>query len=430
MSERRPPGRPEGGAAKGMAPRSGEPSSPPSKGWGKGGGQPRSPLAGLRVLDLTRLLPGPVATQHLADLGADVVKIEDTGEGDYARTMGAPSVKSAGETSAFFRLVNRNKRALRLDLKQPEGVAVFHRLTLSADVVIEGFRPGVMDKLGIGYGVLAEINPRLVFCSISGYGQDGPYAQRAGHDINYIGYAGVLDQIGTAGGPPAVPNFQIGDLLGGALAPLVGLLAAVIDARATGRGRQVDVAMTDAVFAHAVFPLAGLLARLAPPPRGADLLSGGVPCYGVYETSDGRHMAVGALEKKFWGRLCDTLGRPDLKPFHLAFGERGEQARRELAAVFAARPQSHWVEVFDQVDCCVTPVLHIGEALDNAQLRARGMVVEAGGLPQLAPPWKLSDYQFAINRPAPAPGQHSEEILSEAGYGQDAIAKLRAQGII
>jgi crotonobetainyl-CoA:carnitine CoA-transferase CaiB-like acyl-CoA transferase len=389
--------------------------------------EPRSkPLSGLRVLDLTRLLPGPVATQHLADLGADVVKIEDTGEGDYARSMGA----RPGETSVFFRLVNRNKRALRLDLKQAEGVAVLRRLTLSADVVIEGFRPGVMDKLGIGYEALSALNPRLVFCSISGYGQDGPYAQRAGHDINYIGYAGVLDQIGTAGGPPAVPNFQIGDLLGGALAPLVGLLAAVIDARASGRGRKVDVAMTDAVFAHAVFPLAGLLARMAPPPRGADLLSGGVPCYGVYETSDGRHMAVGALEQKFWERLCDTIDRPDLKPSHLSFGARGEQAKRALAAVFATRTQAEWTEMFDQVDCCVTPVLHIGEALDNAQLRARGMVVEFEGLPQLAPPYRLSDFEFAIERGAPAPGQHSAEILREAGYSKEEIATLGRQGII
>lgn len=384
------------------------------------------PLAGLRVLDLTRLLPGPVATQHLADLGADVVKIEDTGEGDYARTMGA----RPGETSAFFKLVNRNKRALRLDLKKPEGVAVFRRLTLSADVVVEGFRPGVMDKLGIGYAALSEINPRLVLCSISGYGQDGPYAQRAGHDINYIGYAGVLDQIGAAGGPPVVPNFQIGDLLGGAATPLVGLLAAVIDARATGRGRHVDVAMTDAVFAHAVFPLAGLLARLAPPPRGADLLSGGVPCYGVYATADGRHLAVGALEKKFWELLCDTLERPDLKPFHLAFGARGEQAKRELAAVFAGRTQAEWAEVFDRVDCCVTPVLNIGEALDNEQLRARGMVVETDGLPQLAPPYKLSGFDFAIERGAPSPGQHSEAILREVGYAAEDIERLREQGII
>ncbi|MCL4724006.1 MAG: CoA transferase, partial [Rhodocyclaceae bacterium] len=247
--------------------------------------------------------------------------------------------------------------------------AVFRRLTLSADVVIEGFRPGVMDKLGLGYETLAALNPRLVFCSISGYGQDGPYAQRAGHDINYVGYAGV-------------------------------------------------------------FPLAGLLARLAPPPRGADLLSGGVPCYGVYATADGRHMAVGALERKFWERLCDTLGRPDLKPFHLDFGAKGEQAKRELAAVFASKTQAEWSAIFDPVDCCVTPVLHIGEALDNAQLRARGMVVEVDGLPQLAPPWKLGDFEFAIERAAPAPGQHSEEILREAGYDADAIDKLRGRGII
>ncbi len=389
--------------------------------------EPRAkPLAGLRVLDLTRLLPGPVATLHLADLGADVVKIEDTSAGDYARSMGA----RPNETSAFFRLVNRNKRALRLDLKQPEGVAVFLRLAKTADAVIEGFRPGVMDKLGIGYAALAEINPRLVFCSITGYGQTGPYALRAGHDINYIGLAGVLDQIGAAGGPPVVPNFQIGDLLGGALTPLVGLLAAVLDARATGRGRYVDVAMTDAVFAHAVFPLAGLLARLAPPPRGADLLSGGVPCYGVYATADGHYMAVGALERKFWELLCDTIGRPELKPFHLAFGAKGEKAKQELAAVFASQTQSHWIAEFAEVDCCVTPVLTIAEALDNEQLQARGMVVEADGMPQFAPPWKLSEYEFTIDRGAPAQGQHSEDILREAGYSGEAVAKLREQGII
>jgi crotonobetainyl-CoA:carnitine CoA-transferase CaiB-like acyl-CoA transferase len=384
------------------------------------------PLAGLRVLDLTRLLPGPVATLHLADLGADVVKIEDTGAGDYARAMGA----RRGETSAFFRLINRNKRALRLDLKRPEGLAVFGRLTLSADVVVEGFRPGVMDKLGLGYAALAAINPRIVLCSISGYGQSGPYRERAGHDINYIGYAGVLDQIGAAGGPPVVPNFQIGDLLGGALTPLLGILAAVIDARGSGRGRHVDVAMTDAVLAHAIFPLAGLLARHGAPPRGADLLSGGVPCYGVYATADGRHMAVGALEEKFWHRLCDTLERPDLKPHGLSFGAEGARAREELARIFGGSTQAEWVARFDRVDCCVTPVLNIAESLDNEQFAARGMVVEADGLTQLAPPLKLSEYAFEVSRAAPAPGEHSEEILREAGYEDADIAGLRAQGVI
>lgn len=388
------------------------------------------PLAGLRVLDLTRLLPGPVATMHLADLGADVIKIEDTGAGDYARAMGPRNAARAGEASAFFRLVNRNKRGMRLDLKQPDGVAVFRRLVCKADVVIEGFRPGVMDKLGIGPAALAALNPRIVFCSISGYGQTGPYALRAGHDINYIGYAGVLDQIGVAGGDPAVPNFQIGDLLGGALAPLLGILAAVIDARASGRGRHVDVAMTDAVLAHAIFPLAGLLARHTAPPRGADLLSGGVPCYGVYATADARHMAVGALEDKFWQLLCDTLQRPDLKPHGLSFGAAGAAARDQLARIFAGRTQAQWIATFDCVDCCVTPVLNIAESLENEQLQARGMVVEADGIPQFAPPFKLSDMEFSVERAAPAPGQHSAEVLREAGYGDGEIDSLLAQGII
>jgi crotonobetainyl-CoA:carnitine CoA-transferase CaiB-like acyl-CoA transferase len=388
------------------------------------------PLAGLRVLDLTRLLPGPVATQHLADLGADVVKIEDTGAGDYARRMGAPSVKSAGETSAFFKLVNRNKRGLRLDLKRRAGVEVFLRLARDAEVIVEGFRPGAMDKLGLGYEVVAAINPRIVYCSISGYGQTGPYRDRAGHDINYIGYAGVLDQVGEVGRAPVAPNFQIGDLLGGALTPLLGILAAVIDARGSGRGRYVDVSMTDAVLAHAIFPLAGLLVRHATPPRGADLLSGGVACYGVYATAEGRHMAVGALEMKFWHLLCDTLERPDLKPHGLSFGAAGARAREELTRIFAGRTQAQWVAIFDRVDCCVTPVLTIAESLDNEQLRARGMVVEADGIPQFAPPFKMSEMDFSVERGAPAAGQHSADILREAGYADTEIDLLKAQGIV
>lgn len=390
-------------------------------------GRPK-PLAGIRVLDLSRLLPGPVATLHLADLGADIVKIEDTAAGDYARSMGAGGEGQG--PSFFFRLINRNKRSLRLDLKQPAGVEVFLRLAREADIVVEGFRPGVVDKLGIGYAAVARINPRIVYCSISGYGQTGPYRERAGHDINYIGYAGVLDQIGEAGGAPVVPNFQIGDLLGGALAPLIGILAALVDARACGRGRYVDAAMTDAVLAHAVLPLAGLLGRGMAPARGADLLSGGVPCYGVYATSDGRHMAVGALEEKFWHLLCEAVERPDLKPHGLAEGEKGAQVREELARVFARRSQAEWIAAFERVDCCVTPVLTIAESLENEQLRARGMIVEADGLTQFAPPFKLSDLEFAIERPAPAPGEDSAQILREAGYAETEIDMLKAQGII
>jgi len=387
----------------------------------------RLPLAGVRVLDLTRLLPGPLATQHLADYGADVVKIEDTGAGDYARTLGA----MGGDTSYLYQVVNRNKRSLRLDLKHPDGKAAFEKLVETADIVIEGFRPGVMDKLGLGYEALARINPRLVFCSISGYGQTGPYALRAGHDINYIGYAGVLDQIGTAGGAPAISNLQLGDLLGGTMTALFGVLVALVDARASGKGRLVDVSMTDGVMAHAIFPLTEVLANGRVKPRGEDLLTGEVPCYGVYRTADGRYMAVGALEEKFWHQVCDTLGRPDLKPAHLASGAAGAVARAEVAAIFGARTQAEWIEVFDAVDCCVTPVLTMEESLENPQLRARGMVTEVGGVRQFGRPVRLSAMPSVPARPAPAvAGADSDAVLMEAGFSPADIERLRATGAI
>lgn len=387
----------------------------------------RLPLAGVRVLDLTRLLPGPLATQHLADYGADVVKIEDTGAGDYARTLGA----MGGDTSYLYQVVNRNKRSLRLDLKHPDGKAAFEKLVETADILVEGFRPGVMDKLGLGYEALARINPRLVFCSISGYGQTGPYALRAGHDINYIGYAGVLDQIGTAGGAPAISNLQLGDLLGGTMTALFGVLVALVDARASGKGRLVDVSMTDGVMAHAIFPLTEVLANGRVKPRGEDLLTGEVPCYGVYRTADGRYMAVGALEEKFWHLVCDTLGRPDLKPAHLASGAAGAAARAEVAAIFGARTQAEWIEVFDAVDCCVTPVLTMEESLENPQLRARGMVTEVGGVRQFGRPVRLSAMPSVPARPAPAvAGADSDAVLMEAGFSPADIERLRATGAI
>lgn len=387
----------------------------------------RRPLEGVRILDLTRLLPGPLATQHLGDYGAEVIKVEDTGAGDYARSMGA----MGGDTSYFYQIVNRNKRSLRLDLKQAEGKALFLRLVEGADVVVEGFRPGVMDRLGLGYPVLAARNPRLVLCSITGYGQTGPYAERAGHDINYIGYAGVLDQVGAAGGPPVLPNLQIGDLLGGTMAAVMGIMVALFDAQRSGRGRHVDVSMTDAAFAHAIFPLAEVLATGRACPRGEDLVSGGVPCYGVYETADGRHMAVGALEEKFWHLLCDTLDRPDLKPGHLARGEAGAQVRAELGAIFRRRSQQAWIEVFDRVDCCVTPILRLEESLQDAQLRARNMVVDVGGIRQFGPPVQMDRMPWIEPRPAPArAGEDSEAILAALGVGQEELARLRAAGVI
>ena len=377
------------------------------------------------MLDLTRVLPGPVATLHLADMGADVVKIEDTEAGDYARAMGP----ARGRSSVFFQLINRNKRAIRLDLKRPQGREVLLRLAKGAEVLVEGFRPGVMAKLGAGYEELAAVNPRLVYCSITGYGQDGPYADRAGHDINYIGYAGVGDQIGTAEAP-VVPNFQIADLLGGALTPVMGILAALIDARSSGRGRHVDVAMTDAVFAHAILPLVGFLEHGKAPGRGTGMLGGGLPCYNVYRTRDGRYMAVGALERKFWETLCDILGCPELKGKHIVYGEEARPVRERLAAIFASRAQREWAELFARADCCVSPILTLDEALANEQLRARGMSIVEDGLRQFASPVKFSEFDFAIVRPAPRSGEHTDEVLREAGFRDAEIAALRGDAVI
>jgi len=385
------------------------------------------PLSGIRVLDLTRLLPGPVCTLHLADLGADVIKIEDTGAGDYARSLGA----EPGKTAPVFGAINRNKRAMRLDLKQHEGVEVFLRLVRDADAVVEGFRPGVVDRLGVGYATCSAVNPRIVYCAISGYGQTGPYRDIAGHDVNYCGYAGLVDQIGVADGAPAIPNLQIADILGGAVVPAMGILAALLDAQRSGKGRYVDVAMTEGVLVHNLQALAAVASTGKTHPRGADFLSGREPCYSVYRTADGRHMAVGALEWKFWERVCEVLGRPDLKACHWEKRARDAKwGKEQTAAIFASKPQAHWIEKFSGVDCCVSPVLTLDESFSDPQVVARDMVSRAGGTLQFAPPLKMSEYEFAVERPSPEAGQHTDEILRDAGYASAEILRLRSAGVV
>ncbi|MFA9219397.1 MAG: CaiB/BaiF CoA transferase family protein [Sphingomonadaceae bacterium] len=331
------------------------------------------PLAGIRVLDLTRLLPGPVATMHLADMGAEVLKIEDPGPGDYARVMGPVR----HEVSQFFVAVNRGKQFLRLDLKDAAEREQLLQLVAGADVLVESFRPGVMDKLGLGWSTLRSINPKLVMCAISGYGQDGPFAQLAGHDINYSGYAGMLDQNAGADGVPALCNLQVADLLGGAQSALQGILAALVAVKMGGPGRFVDVSMTDAVLAHNIMPLVAVN-NGAPAAPGRDLLTGGVPCYNVYRTSDCRYMAVGALELKFWQACCEVLQRPDLKSRHWQLGQQvgGADAlalKAELDAIFAQRTLAEWSAIFAASDCCVTPILRTDEALQHPLFVARAM---------------------------------------------------------
>jgi crotonobetainyl-CoA:carnitine CoA-transferase CaiB-like acyl-CoA transferase len=333
------------------------------------------PLAGITILDLTRLLPGPMATMHLADMGATVIKIEDRGAGDYARTMS--HVKR--DLSQLFIAVNRGKQCVRLDLKQDEDRERFLEMVDNADAVIESFRPGVMARLGLGWETLKARKPTLVMCAITGYGQQGPLAQAAGHDINYLGYAGVLAQTADEAGRPVLSNLQIADLLGGAQTAVQGMLAALLAVKMGGPGRYVDVAMTDAAFAHHIMPLLALNCDGQPAAPARDFLTGGVPCYGIYRCLDGRYLAVGALELKFWETCCELLQRPDLKNKHWSNGQAigGEEAmavRAELQQIFESRTQAEWVTLFEPADCCVTPVLDPAEAVLHPQLVARGMV--------------------------------------------------------
>ncbi|VVE01722.1 carnitine dehydratase [Pandoraea iniqua] len=339
-----------------------------------------APLAGVTVLDLTRLLPGPLAGLRLAEMGAHVIKIEDTGAGDYAREM----MLREGEAppSAFWRLLNRGKSVERLDLKQAADRALFLEHVARADVLLEGFRPGVMERLGFGFETLATHRPSLVMASISGYGQQGPLAQAAGHDINYIGYAGVLDQLCDASDAPIVPNFQIGDLFGGAQACVEAVLAALFAALRTGRGRWLDVSMTHEVFRANLVPAVAVHRQGRAARAGEDLLNGGVPCYQVYRTQDGRYMAVGALELKFWQTLCDVLDRPGWKARHWMLGQPvgGDDARAlqaELAAVFASASQADWTARFANADCCVTPVLRLEEAMAHPLFAGMADVLRA-----------------------------------------------------
>jgi crotonobetainyl-CoA:carnitine CoA-transferase CaiB-like acyl-CoA transferase len=390
----------------------------------------RPPLAGVTVLDLTRLLPGGYCTLLLSDLGADVIKVEEPGRGDYIRWT-PPLVD--GE-SAAHRALNRGKRSITLNLKTPKGPDVLRRLAGAADVVVESFRPGVMHRLGVGYEALAASNPALVYCSITGYGQDGPYRNEVGHDINYLGYAGALSMTGSPEDDerrPVVPGLQIGDLGGGGMLGAIGILAGLLDARQGGRGRFVDAAMLDgAVSWLSIHAGAALASGIEPDPATA-LLGGGWACYRVYRCRDGRWVTVGALEPRFWEALCRTLGCPDLIPEQFEPHPRQGEIVARLEGLFTQRDREGWLAAFAGVDACVGPVNAVREALSDPQVLYRGMLAEvAGASVGPGPVPKLSGGSVEPLTRAPGLGEHTDQVLREFGIADDEAAALRGSGVL
>lgn len=380
-----------------------------------------SALDGVRVLDLSRLLPGPFATQLLADFGADVVKVEEPGRGDYLRDF-APLRE--GE-SLFFLNLNRNKRSLALDVRHPEGRDAFCSLVEAADVIVESFRPGVMEKAGLGPDVLLERNPRLVYCSLTGYGRRGPLAAQAGHDVNYLATAGFLDLLRDSTGVPVIPGVQIADIGGGGLNACLGILLALLARERTGTGQVVDAAMVDGLAPWLVYRWAmeGSGGRRGP------YLSGEYPCYSVYETADGRFIALGALEPKFWKRFCEHLRRPEWVALQFVEGAGRERLRAEMVEIFKSRSRDEWETDFAPVDCCLTPVLEISELDRNDHWVERGLVQELldptrGLVRLLGPPVRLSRTPARPPSPPPRLGQHTEEVLREAGISSSVYRRL------
>jgi alpha-methylacyl-CoA racemase len=395
--------------------------------------QQEAPLAGLRFIDLTRLLPGPALTMHLADLGAEVIKVEDTGDGDAMRSFPPLTefLPGVAYNSAFENL-NRGKRSVAIDLAQPLGREMLFRLASRADALIEGFRPGAMERLGLSPAALMARHPKLVVCSLSGYGQNGPLSQVAGHDLNYCAVTGVLDQT-RVDGKPAMSNLQVGDVLGGTLTALSGVLAAIIAAQRTGRGRHVDVAMTDSLLVHHVLPHASLDAGRSPL-SGDTLLTGGVPCYRIYETADSKHLAVGALELKFWQNFCDAAELPELRDHHWTLGFAPASAASRAACVRTAtrmreKTRDAWASIFAKVDACVSPVLTPAEALAHPHHRARALVHRRGRATAVGPLLHADGVQVAARR-APRAGQHSREVIAELGISSEHIDELFARGVL
>ncbi|HTU88181.1 MAG TPA: CaiB/BaiF CoA-transferase family protein [Solirubrobacteraceae bacterium] len=393
------------------------------------------PLDGLRVLDLTRLLPGGFSSLLLADFGADVIKVEDTGLGDYVRW--APPYYEGVEPSArgsLFLSLNRGKRSIRVDLKTQAGKEVLLRLVRDADVLLESFRPGVLDRLGVGYERLRQQNPGLVYCAITGYGQTGPNRDRPGHDINYLGLNGILGLSGEADGPPVSAGAQIADLGGGALMAVAGIMFALAERERSGEGQLVDCSMFDGSLSWLAMLAGEFLAGGPAPRRGRTSLAGGIVCYRPYRCADG-YVTLGALEPKFWSTFCRGVGREDLAEH--AFDPPGSDAHRAVESIFAERTREQWGAFAAEHDCCLEPVLDLDEALDSELVAAREMVVELDQ-PGAVRPVRLLGVPFKLSRtpgdpkraPGPGLGEHTTEVLAEAGFSDAEIEALHASGAV
>jgi alpha-methylacyl-CoA racemase len=393
------------------------------------------PLRGLRVLDLTRLLPGGFCSLLLADFGADVIKVEDTGMGDYVR-WSPPHYEGADQTagSALFLALNRGKRSIRVDLKADEGKRVLLRLARDADVLLESFRPGVLDRLGVGYERLRAENRRLVYCAITGYGQDGPNRDRSGHDMNYLGLNGLLGLTGEAGGPPVQAAGQIADIGGGALMAAIGILVALRERERSGEGQLVDCSMFDGALSWLALVAAGAFANGSVARRGQLPLAGALTCYRPYRCADG-YVTLGALEPKFWRAWCLGVGREDLVDH--AFDPPGSEAHQAACEIFAARTREQWRQFASEHDCCLEPVLELDEVLDSDLVAARKMVAELAQ-PGVERPVKLLGTPIALSRtpadpsraPGPGLGEHTDVVLTEAGFTPEEIAAAHESGAV
>ena len=389
------------------------------------------PLEGTRILDCTRLLPYQYCTMLLGDLGAEVLKIEEPREGDYGRWGDA----SRTYESTAFVMANRNKKSMKLNLKHERGKEIFKKLAASYDVLIESFRPGVMDRLGLGYNEICQVNTQIIYCSATGYGQTGSYRDKAGHDINYLSISGILAWTGEHTGRPVIPAIPFGDMAGGGLFSALTILAALLGRERTGRGQHIDVAQTDVLTSLNILNLAECIAKEKGQTARPHNLRGATLCYNTFRTLDGKYIALGALESKFWENFCNKVGREDLIENRLLPYEDERDSTEALKNLFASKTQKEWVDIFEDVDTCFSPILAPEETLADAHLRERGMIStmddpERGKTIQIGFPAKFSDGLNFKRSPAPSFGEHTTEVLADLGFSSSEVEMLQEQGVI